>query len=160
CREFWNKRDLILEKTGTELDTKVQQQVRLDLLDLAILGSNLHVGLASAAKAQDARREALRVLAEGEKLFGQSRVLYHERQKHAQALGLADVAEEAKRRAAHLPPRTAWESYAMGRALLDESDWEGAAAELDRAVALDPAGLWPNFYKGVCAYRLKKYDEA
>ena len=59
-----------------------------------------------------------------------------------------------------MPPRTAWELYALGRSLLNEGDTEGAAARFDKAVALDPAGVWPNFFRGICDYRLKKYVDA
>ena len=45
------------------------------------------------------------------------------RHRHAAALGLTDVAEEARLKAADCPPRTAWESYALGRSLLDDGDW-------------------------------------
>lgn len=37
---------------------------------------------------------------------------------------------------------------------------EQAAAELEQAVRLKPQGLWPNFYQGVCAYRLGRYADA
>ena len=37
---------------------------------------------------------------------------------------------------------------------------ERAADMLRRAVRLQPQGLWPHFYEGVCAYRLGRYDDA
>ncbi len=37
---------------------------------------------------------------------------------------------------------------------------ESAAKELAIAVKLDPGARWPNFYLGVCAYRLGRYEDA
>src|SRR5262249_57054264 len=55
---------------------------------------------------------------------------------------------------------TAWEHYALGRALLRSGDLERAAEEVGRAVRLQPQGLWPNFYQGLCAYRQGRYADA
>src|SRR5262249_14459222 len=107
-----------------------------------------------------ARKEALQVLDEAEVLLGASAVLNHERRVHAEALGLADLAHEAQSRAARLPPRTAWEHYALGRALMQDGDLEAAATALDRAVAVGREDLWANFYLGICQYRLGRYLDA
>lgn len=39
-------------------------------------------------------------------------------------------------------------------------DLARAAAELDRAVAIEPQGLWPNFARGRCAARRGDHAEA
>jgi tetratricopeptide (TPR) repeat protein len=39
-------------------------------------------------------------------------------------------------------------------------DLERADLELREAIHLQPQGLWPNFYGGVCAYRLGRYQSA
>jgi tetratricopeptide (TPR) repeat protein len=57
-------------------------------------------------------------------------------------------------------PRTAWEHYALGRAFLACDDFPRAAEELTAALEQDPAGCWPNFYYGLCAYRVHRYDDA
>jgi tetratricopeptide (TPR) repeat protein len=44
--------------------------------------------------------------------------------------------------------------------LLRAGAFEQAAAELQRAVDLDPRDFWSNFYEGLCAYRLGRFDEA
>jgi hypothetical protein len=44
--------------------------------------------------------------------------------------------------------------------LLRRGDYPAAATELKAAVALSPAGRWPNFYSGICAYRMGKFDDA
>jgi tetratricopeptide (TPR) repeat protein len=138
----------------------VGQQVRTDLLDLAILWTGLRVRLAAGHEVHAARREALEVLAEAEATFGPSCVLDHERQAHAAALGLADVAGAAGRRATEPAPRTAWEHYALGRALLRAGDLARADAHFEQALGQQPQGLWPHFYKGQCAYRRQDYQDA
>src|SRR5207237_1086985 len=55
----------------------------------------------------------------------------------------------------------------LGRRLLrgargpDRSaDLKRAAAAFDEAVRLEPKGVWPTFYQGVCAFELKRYEDA
>jgi hypothetical protein len=118
CRAFWDKRELILDRLGTQLEPEIEKRVQVDLLELAVLGTDLLVRLAPADQTAAARAEALRVLAQAEALFGPSAVLYFERRAHAEALGLKDVARQAARRGRERHPQTAWEYYALGRALL------------------------------------------
>jgi tetratricopeptide (TPR) repeat protein len=35
-----------------------------------------------------------------------------------------------------------------------------AAAEFERALDLQPQDFWPNFYRGICSYRLQRYGDA
>jgi tetratricopeptide (TPR) repeat protein len=160
CRAFWEKRGLLLGAPRARApDPGARRQVAEDLLDLAVLWGDLRVHRAGKSAPAEAR-EALAVLDEAEKLLGSSRILQQERQRHAEALGLAEVAREAGRRAAAQVPRTAWEHYALGRSLLRAGRLDEAADPLRRAVALEPRGLWPNFYEGVCAYRRDRPLEA
>jgi tetratricopeptide (TPR) repeat protein len=125
--------------------------LRRDLLDVAVLWSDCRVRLAAPAEADDARRQALRTLAEAEALLGPSPVLRRERR----TLGGDGPATDDEP-----PPRTAWEHYTLGRWLLRSGDFDGAAAAFDRAVELRPQDFWPWFGKGVCAHRRQRYDEA
>jgi tetratricopeptide (TPR) repeat protein len=126
----------------------------------------------------------LGVLKQAETLFGSSHILYREKQRHAEALGLLQEAGEAARLAQANPPRMAWEHYALGLALLRTPEglpgpislpgsavnlglcpiWSlrliAAAKELEQAVALDPHSLWPNYYHGLCSYRCGSYHDA
>jgi tetratricopeptide (TPR) repeat protein len=158
CRTFWEKRALILEKLGARLDPDIDQCITTDLLDLAILGSNLRVQL--ARNTTEARRDALQILKDAEASAGPNAVLYHERRLHAEALGLADIAHEAQRLADACPPRSAWEHYALGRSLLQHGELEAAARQFERALHLQPQGVWPNFYHGICCYRLGRFEDA
>jgi serine/threonine protein kinase len=159
CRGFWKKRALIRARLGPDISPERERQVRADLLDLAILWSDLHVRR-SVNNATAARRQALRVLAEAEEEFGPSPVLYRERQLHAETLGLRDVAQAAAASVERAPAQTAWEHYALGCSYLRSGELARSAAELERAVDLEPQGLWPNFARGRCAYLLGRHQEA
>jgi serine/threonine protein kinase len=158
CRGFWRKRHRIRRRLGPDLPAEAERQIRADLLDLALLWSDLQVRVADDDVA--ARHEALRVLAEVEQEFGPSPVLYRERRLHAEKLNLADVARLAEAQAARTPPRTAWEHYALGCSYLRGGELERAAEELEHAVDLEPQGLWPHFARGRCAYLLGRHEEA
>jgi serine/threonine protein kinase/tetratricopeptide (TPR) repeat protein len=158
-RTTWEARGQILALLGGGLEPNAANELRADLLDLGILRADLRVRLASGSAA-DARREALRILDETEGLLGASPVLALERQTHAEALGLTDLARATARRRAELVPRTAWEHYALGRSLLGSGALEAAAEELDRATDLRPEDLWAQFSRGICAYRRRNFDTA
>jgi hypothetical protein len=161
CRALWESRRTLLERPGTSLDPQLEQQLRDDLLDLAVIGSNLRVRLdADANKAGEGHRAGLGLLDEAEALFGPSHVLYRARQAHANALGLERMADAAARGASRVPPRTAWEYDAVGRVLLAAGELAQAEASFERALDLRPQDLWPNFHQGVCAFRLGRYQDA
>jgi serine/threonine protein kinase/lipoprotein NlpI len=176
CQKFWANRHLIMDRlapeserefrahkvTGSEpfLGSEAEQQVRADLCDLAILYTRLRVRHAHGVLSLRTRKKALQVLDEAEELCGPSAVLYYERQRQAEALGLTDIAANAANKLVEFPPRTAWEHYALGRAYLQGQRLEDAARLLRRAVELDSHGLWPRFYQGICLYRLHHYEDA
>jgi tetratricopeptide (TPR) repeat protein len=155
CADFWQQRERILARLGPQPGAELEQQVRTDLLELAVLWTELRVSLDASE-----RGRALAVLTDAEALFGPHCVLALERRSLAEALGLADTARDAARQAAALVPRTAWEHYAVGRALLRQGQLAEAAAALERAVRLEPQSFWPWFYQGKCAYQRGRYDEA
>jgi tetratricopeptide (TPR) repeat protein len=156
----WESRDRILTELAPGLDPQLAQRLRTDFLDLGILWADLRVRLAKPAALPGARHEALRVLDEAERLFGVSAVLARERQSHAEALGLENVARQAARLGAQCPPRTAWEHYALGRSLLAAGELDAAALEFDRATELDPHDLWAQFARGLCAFRRGRFETA
>jgi serine/threonine protein kinase len=177
CWALWAKRDEIVSRLHEGLGPEQLRQVHDDLLDLALLGTDRRVRRAPPQGVARALREALQVLAEAEALHGPSPVLDHERQRYALALGDGEAAQEAGRRAAARAPRTAWEHYALGRALLRRATEQGsapdlgqfvvrhgglalAARELERAVEMQPQALWPHFYRGKCAFLLGRHADA
>jgi serine/threonine protein kinase len=156
CRALWDSRGRIVERLGrappavSPRDREAPNAVRDDLLDLAILWADVRLRLADAGGKGEARGEALAVLAQAEELFGPSPVLDAERQLH----------EGRGARVRGPGGGTAWEHYALARALLRPGDVDRAAAEAEAAVRLRPQDLWPNFYHGLCAYRRGRYPDA
>jgi tetratricopeptide (TPR) repeat protein len=150
CEIFWHERTQIVGPSD---------QNRQDLTDLAVIWTDLRVRRATK-DASAARRRALTVLEDTEKLCGPTAVLYRERAAHAAALGMGDVATAAMKRAESLPLNTAWEHYAVGRGFLRDGNLERAEAAFDRALRLKRGDLWPNFCRGKCAYQRKHFDEA
>jgi serine/threonine protein kinase/Tfp pilus assembly protein PilF len=149
CQETWSERSFLLNAEAAPLSPEAEEQLRTDLLDVAVLWSDIRRRLAEAGKVEEVRRQALAVLREAESLFGQSAVVVCERR----ALG-DSVADDVP------APRTSWEHYAMGRWLMREGDLRGAATELERAVSLGPQSFWPWFWRGLCAYKLQQFDNA
>src|SRR5262249_35566879 len=80
CRAVWEERQRILDLFGVELEPAIEQRIRTDLLDLALLWADLRVRRAPRKEAESARREALQVLAEAEALLGPSPLLFRQRQ--------------------------------------------------------------------------------
>jgi tetratricopeptide (TPR) repeat protein len=124
---------------------------RNDFLDLAIFCAALRVRPAPPAAGKQARGEAEQVLREAEALLGPSPVLDLER---------AFYGRSKPTREPQAGVRSAWEYYALGRTRLRAGALKQAAELLDRAVRLEPQGLWPNYYQGCCAYRLGRYTDA
>jgi tetratricopeptide (TPR) repeat protein len=154
CRSIWDKRDQIQERLGQEgLSEADRRQVRDDLLDLAILWTDLRVSLAAGPDPERTRREAVAVLDEAEDTIGPSPVLRHERRRLTKAPAVTDRDPEP-------PARTGWEHYALGASYMRSGDLKAAATELRKACALEPAGFWPQFYAGTCAYRGANYQDA
>jgi eukaryotic-like serine/threonine-protein kinase len=161
CRALWESRLSLLKRPGTPLDSRFEQRLRDDLLDLAVIGASLRVRMETdSEKAAQAHRAGLEQLDEAEAMFGPSHVLYLARQAHATALGLSSMADSAARGAARVPPRTAWEYDAAGRILLAAGHFSRAEAAFNEALLRRPQDLWPNFHQGVCAFRLARYQDA
>lgn len=160
CRAIWEQREFLRRQVHAEPGTERVQRLHADLIDLAILWTELRLRLAGTTEQPAQRQEALQTLAEAEALFGPSLLLCRQRQAIARAMGMTDLARAAEEQAAKLPPRTAWEHYALGRALLRDGQLPQAEASLQRAVALEPSAFWPNFSLGVCAYRQGQHPEA
>ena len=160
CREIWSQRIRVMNQPDAPYASAIEQRIRTDLLDLAILWADLHVHAAPRDQFGQSRRKALQILTQAEAELGSSVVLSRERQVYAEALGLVDEAHRAWNAAAQLEPRTAWEHYAVGRSLLRAGQQESAAVQFQQAVDLDPQSFWPNFYRGICAYRLQQHETA
>jgi serine/threonine protein kinase/tetratricopeptide (TPR) repeat protein len=157
CAALWVVRDRLLDAADAELDANLNERLREDLLDLAVLWSRLRVHLAPAKTKAQARQAALAVLDQAAALLGTSAV--HERERHEIAVALGPAVPANKQTAAE-HPSTAWEFYALGLGDLLANRLESAQAAFDRSVALRSDEFWTHFYRGVCSYRLKRYHDA
>jgi tetratricopeptide (TPR) repeat protein len=155
CATAWDKRRKIMKRSRA-LPAADQGRLRTDLFDLAVILADVSVRLAPRREVGAARRHALEILDEAEKLFGPSAVLERERLLHAEAPGDRDQG----RRTAQGPLRTAWEHCLLARSLMRAQQWRQADAELEKALDLEPQGFWPNYYQAVCAYESRRYHEA
>ena len=161
CRALWDSRLPLLDRPDVRLAPRLEEQIRDDLLELAVTGAALRVRLETdRARVLEAHRAGLRRVDEAESLFGPNHVLYLAREAHAAALGLSDLAAEAARGAGRVPPRTAWQHDAEGRIRLASGELDRAEAAFERAIALEPQDFWPNFHQGVCAFRRGRYPDA
>jgi serine/threonine protein kinase/Flp pilus assembly protein TadD len=148
CRTAWQQRDRLLA-ADEPLDADTDENLRRDLLDVAILWADCMTKQAAPADAKNVQREAILVLNEAEALFGSSPVLSRLLQQMAYNPSRTTPA-----------PRTAWEHYTLGRWLLHAGNLDGAAVEFDLAVELRPQDFWPWFGKGLCAHRRQRDEEA
>jgi serine/threonine protein kinase/Flp pilus assembly protein TadD len=147
CREAWAARALVVEDAVPTAGTA--EQTRADLLDLALLWTDLKRQLAQQGGAADGCAEIETILGEAEELLGPSPALAWGRHR----LTGGTVPSVPSRRAA-------WEYVAVARALLHSGNLTRAAEELQRAVDLRPQDFWANFCQGVCAYRRGRPSEA
>jgi serine/threonine protein kinase/Flp pilus assembly protein TadD len=153
---IWAARALLVQPPGSQRrEREVDRIIRTDLLDFVTIWADLHVRLAPATQADEARREALRWLDEAIDLLGPSPALVRLRSAHAQALGLPAPADDAVSE-----PESAWEHCDLGRSYLRSGDLVRAAAEFQAALDIRPQDFWPNFYQGLCAYQLGRFEDA
>jgi serine/threonine protein kinase/tetratricopeptide (TPR) repeat protein len=142
---LWRQRRLVLppHSTAGALEAKTEQSIRTDLLDLAIIYSEIQAG----AGLSDAAR---RTLDEAEASCGRSRRIDLTRQALGGASAFANP-DAAGSALAH---------YDLARADLRAGRFREAAAQLEQAIAERPQDFWPNFYAGLCAYRAGHFVEA
>jgi tetratricopeptide (TPR) repeat protein len=149
CRETWNARGHLLDPAAGPLRPDEEEQLRTDLLDVAVILADLLPRLSAPGELGRARLEALTVLSQAETSLGPSAVIARERR----ALGQTASSDDPE-------PRSALEHYVVGRWLFRAGDLAGARGELERAVALRPQEFWPWFWRGLCAYKLRRFEDA
>jgi len=160
CWDLWEKREEVVARLSGDASLDVKQLIEVDLLDVAILWTELHVRLATETDTLRANQEALTVLDQAEALFGPSPVLLLKRKTYAEALGLDSVARFAEQQLAEIHPNTARDHYSLGWSFLRIGDYEKALPRFDRSIEFQPQAFWPHYYKGICTYRLKRFSDS
>jgi serine/threonine protein kinase/Flp pilus assembly protein TadD len=154
-RRIWEGRDRLIRPPAGEVGPAVDERMRADLIDLMVLWSELTVRFASAGEAATAKREALRVLAEVEALIGKSPSIFRQREAYAQQLS-----PETHHPEVVLTVSSAWEHFDLGKSYMRSGDLRRASQEFHVGLTIHPEDFWLNFYEGLCAYRLMRFDEA
>jgi serine/threonine protein kinase/tetratricopeptide (TPR) repeat protein len=156
CRRVWQQRASLGQLLPRADDQVHLPDLAKDLLDVVILWADLRVRNAPEDRRHQERRQAVALLEEAQRQFGQSAILDYFRRRHA-ALAPEGVPLPGGDQLARF---TAWEHYALGRALLADRRFGTADWEFRQALVSEPRGLWPNFYHGVCCYRLGQFEES
>jgi serine/threonine protein kinase/Flp pilus assembly protein TadD len=146
CWELWAARDRF---------DLTDEAARNDLLDVAVVGAGLRTRFAPAGQEAAAHRDALRVLDEAEATLGANAALELERAEHRRALNLPGPDHPGAE-----PARTVWDHVRLGRAHLRAGRPEDAERHFAAALARDPGNFWATFYRGHCAHRLGRLDDA
>lgn len=140
CQHIWDQRELIAAQTDGEMADKV----RMNLLDFVVMWLDLQSVNGRPGK-------TLAILSEAEQLLGSSSILERQRQ----LLQGKNPGDETNGVAV-----SAWEQVIWGRAMLRAGKVSKALPLLEKAVDARPDDFWPNYYLGICAYRMQKYEEA
>lgn len=165
CEQVWNRRQQLADALGIEPNgiapsTAEQQEPRTDLLDLAILWTDLRIRLAHGGEATAMRKLSEKTLLEAIRLVGPTPVVYQEIARHLKYAGLLTEAQKYAAMSCDMPPQSAWEHYASGRSLLRSTRFAEAESELRLATSLAPDDYWYQFHAGVVAFRLGKFSDA
>ena len=155
CKAIWDRRAQLLSATDSDRETTLHEQIATDLLELAVINTDLLIDIAPSGQLEPAKSEALRILAEAEHDFGRSFAI-DGRRRHLLSISMSpeQPAEQARK------PQTAWEHYDHGRYCLRTGKIEAAALEFLATLELRPQDFWSNFYNGLCAFRLRKFNDA
>lgn len=86
CGKIWQNRELIAQRLAHQPASELNEQVRADLIEVAILWSDLRVRGSRSSDVGRARNEALQVLREAESLFGPSPALRLARRNYRHVL--------------------------------------------------------------------------
>ena len=160
CEQLWNRRQKLAETMGIDALSNDWEEPRIDLLDLAILWTDLRIRLASNSEVNHVRKLSQETLLEVVRLVGPTPVAYLEIARHLQNTGLSTEAEKFAALSHDAPPQSAWGHYELGRSLMQSDQFTEAEREFQLAIKLAPDHYWYQFYAGVVAYRLRKFPDS
>ena len=146
-REIWRGREQLRDPLG-----QLDPNVRADLLDFTLAWVNLSVRMAQESEQERTLDEGLRVLDDAETLLGPSSAIDRERRT---ILGRGNDSA-----AFTAPPRSARDHFDLGVSLIRAGDFATAADQFRLGLVLRPQDFWLNFYQGLTAYRLERFDES
>jgi eukaryotic-like serine/threonine-protein kinase len=152
---IWNERDALYGPAPEIRDPETERVIRTDLLDLAIACVELRLGLAPPAEVVAARRDALRLIDEADRACGPSSRLERLRRSTTATTTEADSLDDNVN--ANL---MAVDHYDLGRSYLRAAKFREAGVEFQRVLDERPNDFWPNFYQGICAYRLGQFHDS
>ena len=156
-RTIWDDRDLLFDRKSSPAGTvaALDDQFRGDLLELIATWAELRTRLAGPAGTGPPGTKALRILEEARSDYGPSFTIDRLRRSLAADLGRVESLPHVE-----AVPRSAYDHYDLGRSLLRAEQFQAAAEQFQRGLERRPQDFWPNFYLGLCEYRLKHYQEA
>jgi len=152
---IWKERAVLLGPGPEMLDPTTERVIRTDLLDLASACVELRLGLAPPAEAAAARRDALLLIDQANDTCGPNLRLDRLRGLAAGKPAEADSLEEEGSTSFR-----AVDHYDRGRSYLRAARFRDAAVEFQHVLDERPQDFWPNFYQGVCAYRLRQFHDS
>ncbi|HEV3416754.1 MAG TPA: serine/threonine-protein kinase [Pirellulales bacterium] len=161
CHKIWQARATLAARasgeTGDRRGAVLDDQMRHDLLDLAILSTRIDLQLAPPEANSNARRKARQILNEARQICGSSSLLDLEEREYvtgAQREGNAVRIDD-------LPTAgNAWEHYAIGRWLMRHGSPAEAEQQFEAAVALQPDEFWAYYQETRCNFELGQIEQA
>jgi serine/threonine protein kinase len=170
CERVWQARKSFVvpvdETTDGHVDSALAEQLRRDLMDLAILSARIDVGLAKPQQLAEARQTAARLLDEARETCGPSPLLDVEQRDYRVGQAFQpDKNSSAGSRPAPLDvalPTTdsAWEHCGFGRWLMHHGAYAEAVDQLKSAIDLQPDEFWAYFQLARCDFELRHYQLA
>jgi tetratricopeptide (TPR) repeat protein len=154
-RAIWDGRDRLIHSLASSDEPLLRERTRRDLIDIVVLWAELLGRDKSTEDAGGARTAALHVLTEAEAVLGLSPALERQRRAYERSLGIEKASPPAVFKA-----NSAEEHLDLGKSYIRSGDLERAVREFDAGLAVRPQDFWLNFYEGLCAYRLKRYEAA
>jgi tetratricopeptide (TPR) repeat protein/predicted Ser/Thr protein kinase len=103
--------------------------------------------------------DALRILDRARPYGFQTRAYHGRRAQFLDLLGERQEAREERARAA-VPPEGALDHFLAGEEQYRRGQWEQARNSFDRALGLQPAHFWAQFFLGVCHLKMRHWEAA